>query len=207
MSDQESAELDIRTTQLNEAQQAVLLRLARQAILSHLTTGRLIDSPPEDQLLARRAGVFVTLRRIGKLADPPAEPGQLRGCIGHMQADRPLHDVVATMAVQAATCDPRFNSLSAEELSDITIEISVLSPLTRVSALEEIEIGTHGVVVFGDDKKALLLPEVASRYGWSREELLRNLCYKAWLPVDFWQRPEAILLRFTTQSFEDRGPS
>ena len=202
MNDEDTPVLDIRTTRLDEVQQEVLLKLARLSIESHLDSGRLPASEPYDPLLARRAGVFVTLRRLGRLSHPPAEPGQLRGCIGHMQADRVLYSVVADMAVQAATCDPRFDSLTAGELADIAIEISVLSPLAR-AAIDKIEIGVHGVVVFGDGKKALLLPEVASRYGWSREELLTSLCRKAWLPADFWRSKEAILYTFPTQSFHD----
>ena len=90
------------------------------------------------------------------------------------------------MAVAAATGDPRFPPLTQEELADIAIEISVLSPFRRVTDVEEVQVGTHGLMIFQDGRQGLLLPQVAVEQGWGREKFLENLCLKAGLPEDCW---------------------
>ncbi|MCK4452375.1 MAG: AmmeMemoRadiSam system protein A [Anaerolineae bacterium] len=152
----------------------------------------------DDPILARRSGVFVTLKEGG---DPSTGlRASLRGCIGHTQADRPLYQVVQQMAAAAATGDPRFPPLTTEELSNITVEISVLSPFRRMTDVEEVQVGTHGLMIFQDGRQGLLLPQVPVEQGWEREEFLENLCLKAGLPPDCWtDRPT--LYAFTAVVF------
>jgi AmmeMemoRadiSam system protein B/AmmeMemoRadiSam system protein A len=161
---------------LSEAQQEELLGLARAAIAKHLETGQTPNLETDDPVLARRSGAFVTLRK-GE---------ELRGCIGHMWIDTPLAQVVQQMAVSAATADPRFPPLTPEELDEISLEISVLSPMRRVTDLEQIEVGSHGLVIMQNGRQGVLLPQVPVEQGWNREEFLENLCLKAGLPDDCW---------------------
>jgi AmmeMemoRadiSam system protein A/AmmeMemoRadiSam system protein B len=193
---------------LTATHRETLLALARAAIAEYLQTGRLPAFQTNDPLLSRRAGVFVTLRKRA-LSSKPGQNGpplspemSLRGCIGHLWADCPLYQVVQKMAVAAATSDPRFPPLTPEELSALGIEISVLSPLHRLTGIEQIEIGVHGLVIAGAGRQGLLLPQVAVTRGWSREEFLQSLCRKAGLPTDIWPGPAA-LYAFTTLTFEE----
>ncbi len=183
---------------LTEARREELLALARTTIEEYLETDRVPNYETDDPVLARRSGVFVTLKEGG---DPSTGlRASLRGCIGHTQADQPLYQVVQQMAVAAATGDPRFPPLTTEELSNITVEISVLSPFRRVTDAEQIQVGTHGLMIFQDGRQGLLLPQVPVEQGWEREEFLENLCLKAGLPPDCWtDRPT--LYAFTAVVF------
>jgi AmmeMemoRadiSam system protein A len=175
---------------LNKAQQEELLNLARTAIAEHLETGQAPNIETDDPALARRSGAFVTLKK-GE---------ELRGCIGHMWIDTPLSQVVPKMAVSAATADPRFPPLTPEELDEISLEISILSPMRRVTDLEQIEVGVHGLVIMQNGRQGVLLPQVPVEQGWSREEFLENLCLKAGLSDDCWTK-QSTLYSFTTIIF------
>jgi AmmeMemoRadiSam system protein B/AmmeMemoRadiSam system protein A len=178
---------------LSPHQRQTLLALARSAIAGHLKTGRIPNEQPDDPALARRAGAFVTLK----------EKGELRGCIGHIRADMPLYRVVQEMAVSAATADPRFPPLRADELDQVEIEISVLSPLRRVTDPQQIEVGVHGLMIFKGSQQGLLLPQVPVEQGWDREEFLEGLCRKAGLPAGCW-REGATLYSFTAVVFGEK---
>jgi AmmeMemoRadiSam system protein A len=128
--------------------------------------------------LQQPRGAFVTLKK----------KGELRGCIGNMIADEPLSKVVETMAIQAAFNDRRFNPLTADELNDIEIEISVLTPMKQVAGATDIVIGRDGVLLSKDDRHAVFLPQVATEQRWSREETLDNLCRKAGLETGCWRK-------------------
>lgn len=186
-----------------------LLRLARATIAHYLATGELLPYQPEDEALLVPAGVFVTLRLRpvpGREHSDPDDPedvrGELRGCIGRIEADTSLCLVVQHTAIKAATRDPRFDPVEPEELPRLMIEISVLSPFRPVDSLDEIEIGQDGLLIAGEGRRGLLLPEVAPAYGWGRETFLRALCQKAGLPDDAWPG-RARLYAFTTESFTD----
>jgi AmmeMemoRadiSam system protein A len=131
--------------------------------------------------------------------------GSLRGCIGYVHAIRPLADAIAHCAASAATGDPRFPPVTASELSDIQIEISVLSPLRRAADPGEIQVGVHGLHISKGAHHGLLLPQVASEHGWDRETFLRQVCVKAGLPQDAWRRG-ADLQVFTVERIEDGLP-
>jgi|SRR5436190_2002645 len=175
------------------AERAALLDVARAAIRAAVA-GR---SPPVHDLPARldvEAGVFVSLH------DARAE---LRGCVGTVVPNAPLGILVGRMAVAAATRDPRFAPLEPGELDGLTIEISVLAPLTRIDATN-LEPARHGVCLRLGRQGAVLLPQVAAHFGWDRETLLRHLCEKAGLTADAWRDPGATLEAFTVETVEGR---
>jgi AmmeMemoRadiSam system protein A len=175
---------------LTQTQRQELLSLARTAVAGYLETGEIPDYEPDDLVLLRRSGAFVTLR----------QGDQLRGCIGRLWADQPLYQRVQEMAVAAATADPRFPPLTIDELDDVDIEISVLSPLRRVTDTQQIEVGSHGLVIRHAGRQGVLLPQVPVENGWDRGEFLENLCLKAGLMHGCWKdRPT--LYAFTAVVF------
>jgi AmmeMemoRadiSam system protein A len=150
-----------------------------------------VDRPRRTGLaVTDRAGAFVSLH-VGR---------DLRGCIGYLERDLPLIEVVERCAVSAAVSDPRFPSLSAPEWPRITIEISVLGPIEPVAAIREIEVGRHGLVAEHGQRRGLLLPQVATECGWSRDEFIEHTCRKAGLPKDAWQHG-ATLYKFEADVF------
>jgi AmmeMemoRadiSam system protein B/AmmeMemoRadiSam system protein A len=174
---------------LTGARQEELLRLARTTLAEYLETGRTSDYQTQDPVLTRRAGAFVTLKK----------GDELRGCIGHLLADRPLYQRVQEMAV-AAAADPRFPPLTAEELEEVSVEISVLSPLHRVIDTQQIQVGTHGLVILQSGQQGVLLPQVPVNESWDLGEFLENLCLKAGLMPNCWaDRPT--LYAFTAVVF------
>lgn len=180
------------TPKLTADQQSMLLNLAREAVATHIHGGEVPQDPLAGPEFERLSAVFVTLRLGAKL----------RGCIGQVRADTPLYRAVREKAIAAATGDPRFPSLQARELSELTYEISILSPLDRIASERELEVGTHGVAVRWGNRRAVLLPKVAADHDWKRGTPLDNLYEKAGLPADGWKLP-AGLYRFTTTDIEE----
>jgi AmmeMemoRadiSam system protein A len=168
-----------------------LLALARQTIAHFLETGAFPHFTVTQPGLLRERGAFVTLKKHG----------ELRGCIGHLIGDRPLYLVVQNVAVSAAVGDPRFPPVTEEELSDLEIEISVLSPLEQVESVDQIQVGLHGVIIHRGQKQAVYLPQVAPEQGWGREEMLANLCLKAGLSKDAWRKEGTRFYVFTAEVF------
>jgi AmmeMemoRadiSam system protein A len=166
---------------------ADLLAIARDAIAAWL--GHAPMPRPRRAVFEQPAAAFVTLHASGKL----------RGCIGHLEADRPLADVIAACAVSAASADPRFPPVSAAEFERLSIEVSVLAPFELVHAFAEVEVGRHGLLVERGRRRGLLLPQVASEWGWSVTEFVAHTCRKAGLPVDAWPAGGAELYRFEAQ--------
>ena len=170
----------------------VLLKIARDAIEAHLL-GEPVPLVQTDNIdLLQTAGAFITLRN----------QGALRGCIGQMTSELPLYQVVQEKAVAAATQDPRFHPVDPHELSDLTIEISVLSPLEKTNRPEDIEVGKHGVLIEKSGWRGVLLPEVPITYGWNRTTFLDQVCIKAGLPPGSW-KTGADLFVFTSEHFGD----
>jgi uncharacterized protein len=170
-----------------------LLRFARDTIAVHLAGG----APPAPVHLddpQHHAGAFVTLHA----------GHDLRGCIGQPGSDAPLDEVVAHCAVAAATEDPRFPPLTADELPQVDIEISVLTPIRRVDDVREIEIGRDGLIVQDGVRRGLLLPQVAAERGWDRDTFLSHTCLKAGLRPDAW-RTGAKISRFQAEVFSERS--
>lgn len=178
---------------LNQEEQAFLLRLARKAVEAHLEKTKLKkERRPEDPIFSEKRGAFVTLK----------QHGQLRGCIGYPLPVKPLYDTVKGMAVAAATQDFRFLPLTLDELPTVSFEISVLSLPRTISDPEEVEVGTHGIIISQGDHSGLLLPQVPVEWGWDRETYLNHGCQKAGLPGNAWRKGAAIQV-FTAQVFAD----
>lgn len=162
---------------LNTHEQAYLLQLARQSIKTYITDGK----PPEVECahpkLQVEAGAFVSLhiRR------------RLRGCIGMIKADRPLWKIVIKMAISAATKDNRFSPVTRDELKDIDIEISVLTPLEEIDSPDEVEVGRDGVYLTKGSHSSVFLPQVPVEFRWNRDQYLSQLAKKAGLPEDGWR--------------------
>ena len=174
---------------LEPNERRALLQLARLAIAARLE-GRPFDPPAAVGGLARRTGAFVTLRHHNRL----------RGCLGSVEHDTPLVEVVARCAGDAATRDPRFPSLPLEELPEVLLEISVLGPAEPVGDPAEVEVGRHGLIVEQGTHRGLLLPQVPTEWGWGRETFMSQTCVKAGLAADAW-RTGATLFRFEAEVF------
>jgi AmmeMemoRadiSam system protein A len=132
--------------------------------------------------------------------------GELRGCLGRLTPDMPLPDLVSHLAQEVADSDPRFDPVRPEELGDISLEISVLTPEREIQALGEIEIGRHGLIVEKGSRRGLLLPQVATEHGWERNTFVAQACLKAGLAGDAWRHGARIFV-FEAQVFgeSDRG--
>jgi len=179
---------------LSVDQQLQLLALARASLARALSAGGAETAAPEPHRgLDRLAGAFVTLR---------ARDGRLRGCIGQTRAMDPLAAVVARMAVAAGTRDPRFLPVTPTELDELVIEVSVLSA-PEACTPEQVLVGRDGLVVRRGGRSGLLLPQVATEQGWSREEFLDATSRKAGLAPDAW-RSDAELLRFEAVHFAEQ---
>lgn len=180
---------------LNSAQKKRLLEIARSSIDTYLKTGKKLELLERDQALLAEGGAFVTLH----------EHGELRGCIGNLVGNGPLYLTVRDMAVEAAVSDPRFMPLEKEELKDVEIEISVLSPLKKVASADEIMLGVHGVLVRKGYASGVFLPQVATETGWSKEEFLSALCaQKAGLAPDAWKDRDTELYIFSAEVFSEK---
>lgn len=187
----------VETALSMEARRA-LLALARDSLAACLA-GTTLEGPEPADELRRPAAAFVTLRR--------RSDHELRGCVGLLNTDRSLAAVVAEAAVAAATRDGRFDSVTAAELAGLSIEISVLGPVTAICS-DDVEVGRHGLIVQLDGRRGLLLPQVAADRGWDRETFLAWTCRKAGLPPDAWRKPGCELFGFTAVVFsEDEDPS
>ena len=175
---------------LTEARKAALLRLARESIVGHVTGQspaiEVSDAAPE------ASGVFVTIKRRA----------ELRGCLGTLACLDGLDSEVARCARDAASRDPRFPPVSPDEIPELSVEISVLGPLERIDPVrpESVTVGRDGLVVERGPHRGLLLPQVATEWGWTAEQFLRQTCRKAGLPDDAW-RTGARVFRFDAEVF------
>lgn len=163
---------------LTKKEQNVLLKIARDTIVSYVTSAAIPTVETASKGLNLESGCFVTIK----------ERGQLRGCIGNFVSDQPLYRLVQEMAVSAATRDPRFYPMKQQDLADFDLEISVLSPLERINSLDEIKVGKHGLYLVKNSNRGVLLPQVATEYGWDRETFLKHTCLKAGLPENAWKK-------------------
>lgn len=164
-----------------------LLRIARQSIQNQLTDNHSDCVPQRGEALSACCGCFVTITCSG----------QLRGCIGNFTTDRPLYQEVAEMAIAAATKDPRFHPMEKDELDNFSLEISVLSPLQKITDKDEIHVGTHGIYLEKGFQRGVLLPQVATEYQWDTETFLQQTCRKAGLSSHAWQAPDTEIYIFS----------
>jgi AmmeMemoRadiSam system protein A len=145
-----------------------------------------------DDALRRPAGAFVTLR---------TKRGDLRGCIGSIRAVEPLYRAVASSAISAALHDPRFFPVRAEEMRTLELEISVMGPIEEVKNIDDIEVGRDGLIIIRGRYAGLLLPQVATEYGWDRQTFLDQTCIKAGLESGAWRSEQTRIEKFAAEVF------
>ena len=174
---------------LSELERKTLLDIVRKTIEARLTGKSIPELQSCSEVLQEKRGAFVTLRKHD----------HLRGCIGYIEARKPLYKIVREMALAAAFDDPRFPPLKSEELKSVAVEISILSPLKEVEDIDEIKVGTHGLYITKGFHSGLLLPQVATEYGWDRLTFLRETCYKAGLQRDAWKEKDAKVFIFSAE--------
>jgi len=185
--------MDENSFQISEEEQKELLEKARKSIVKFLETGKRFrpEPPVLGGILNEQAGVFVSVY----------VNSELRGCIGNFAKDETLNDLVQRMAVSSA-CDYRFENLQPNELDDLELEISVLSPLKKIKSIDEIELGKHGIYIKKGMNSGTFLPQVAKKTGWNLEEFLGHCSRdKAGLGWDGWRDAEL----FIYEAFIFRG--
>lgn len=182
---------DIKEGDIAEADKKELLKIAKTSVEAKVKGSKIPEFSPASSVLNETRGAFVTIRR-GEA---------LRGCIGRIMTNDPLYKTVQEMAIEAATADPRFLPVGVEELPGLQYEISILSPMEKISdPLKEIELGKHGVQVINGFRAGVFLPQVAGETGWDLETFMNELCEgKAGLPKDAWKTGKADVYRFTAE--------
>lgn len=178
----------------------ILIKLARKSIETYLKTGKIIEIPSNiPSHLHEKRGVFVTLHKNR----------ELRGCIGYPEPIKPLSISVIEVAIAAAAQDPRFPPVEVDELKEIDIEVTVLTPPELVEVekpeyyVNEIIVGEDGLIVERGYYKGLLLPQVPLEWGWDAEEFLTHTCLKAGLNPDCWLLPDTKIFKFKGQIFSE----
>lgn len=176
---------------LTEDEKNDLHKIARTAIEKKLANESNPKPTGTTNTLKEKRGAFVTLHKNG----------QLRGCIGYVHAVKPLAETINDMALAAAFQDPRFPPVKKDELPDLDIEMSVLTPMKRIMDINEIEVGKHGLMMIKGSSSGLLLPQVATQYNWDRNTFLSQTCYKAGLPMDAWKDDDIEIYIFSAEIF------
>ncbi len=179
---------------LDAGDKKALLAFARATIARYLATGTLPLPRALPPRTRRPQGAFVTLK----------ERGELRGCIGDMSSGSPLGKTVGVMALQAAFNDGRFRPVAASELSGLTVEISALTPMKPVAGWKDIVVGRDGVLLRKEGRTAVFLPQVAGEQGWTREQMLDQLCLKAGLPAGCWKEGASFMVHQAEVFGEER---
>jgi uncharacterized protein len=180
---------------LSEKDQRAALELARKAIGEAVLRRGLPEVIPREGVFSERHGVFVTLHVRGRL----------QGCIGVTEPSESLGEAIVRCAVSAALEDPRFTPMKEDQLGEMSIEISLLSPLQPILP-EAIEIGRHGLFIVNHAQRGLLLPKVASEHRLTCEQFLEETCRKAGLAREAWKDAETRIFGFTCEVFSD-GPA
>ena len=186
-----------------------LIEFARENIEHYLKNGKRI--PPPDKiknLFSKNYGAFVTLNKTNVSGNP------LRGCIGFIEPIFPLYDVIHKVSISSAVEDPRFPPVTLNEMKEIVIELSILTPpkLIQVNEPQEyvnkIVIGRDGLIAERGGRRGLLLPQVPVDHGrnWDVETFLSHTCNKAWLPEDSWKDKETKIYSFQAILFEELEP-
>jgi len=182
------AGIDLR---LSDDEKEALHKIARSSIESKLLGKKFPEIEIISETLKEKRGAFVTLHKHGNL----------RGCIGYIRAQKPLYETIREMAIAAAFQDNRFHPVTKDELEDLEIEISVLTPLKRIDNIEEIEVGKHGIYIIKGLHSGILLPQVATEYGWDRKTFLEHTCIKAGLPQDAWKEKDTEIYIYSADIF------
>lgn len=179
---------------MNDTQKQILLKVARDIVEAIIKGGETPKPKSDDPQLNAHCGCFVTLKNKGRL----------RGCIGRFISDIPLIELIVEMAKASATGDPRFfaDPITADELEQLDIEISVLSPLLRTDQPLSLRLGVDGIYIKKGRASGCFLPQVATETGWTKEEFLSYCCsHKAGLAPNAWKDPETEVFLFTAEVF------
>lgn len=184
---------------LGKAEKQFLLDHARSTLSASLDRKTAVDTAePKSPLLQENRGCFVTLHKHGAL----------RGCIGTIEAVRPLIDAVRQNALNAAFSDPRFPAVQADELEEINLEISILTPPRQLSfnspeeLLDQLKPGVHGVIISRGYHSATYLPQVWDQLP-DKETFLRSLCLKGGMPQDAWRDPNTQIQVYEVEYFHE----
>jgi AmmeMemoRadiSam system protein B/AmmeMemoRadiSam system protein A len=178
--------------ELNNEEQKIALTIARETLETAFAKKAYTPDTKEVKIFDEKRGAFVTLRINGAL----------RGCIGLFEPDMKLSEVIKEMATAAAFEDGRFTPLTADELDKVDIEISVLTPMKKISSVDAIEMGTHGVYIKRGARSGVFLPQVATETGWDKNTFLNSLCTeKAGLEPGCWRDANTEVFVFTAQVF------
>ncbi len=180
---------------LNKEEKQKILEVARLSIIEAVTGERQFLPNVTEDRLKENCGAFVTIK----------ENGQLRGCIGYIQAVKPLYETVKDVAKSAAVNDYRFNPVTKDELDKLDLEISVLTPLKKIKDISEIEVGKHGLYMKKGFNSGLLLPQVATEYNWDKETFLKETCRKAGLSQDAWKDKSTEIYTFSAEVFGEEN--
>lgn len=184
--------------ELNREQQVRLLALARRTIREMLEGEGLPDPALlegfDDPVFGEKCGAFVTLHA----------GGALRGCIGYIRGVKTIPETIIDMANASAFKDPRFPPLRKQEFGLINIEISIMSPIVEVRDTADIAVGRDGLIITSGHRSGLLLPQVATEYGWDLSTFLEHTCYKAGLPGDAWKMKGTRIEKFSAQVFGEK---
>jgi uncharacterized protein (TIGR00296 family) len=192
----------MKSLTLEEGKFAV--KLAREAIEQYLNSGIKIEPPGNiSSKLFEKRGVFVTLKRYPSM--------ELRGCIGYPEPIMPLVFATIDASISAATRDPRFYPVRPEELKNLIVEVTVLTPPELLNVPperlpEEIKVGRDGLIVRCGFASGLLLPQVPVEWGWDEREFLSHTCVKAGLSPNCWLDPGCQLYKFQGQIFRELEP-
>jgi len=176
---------------LNEEEKKTLHQIAKTVIENKARGKTVPDFKVESPVLKENRGAFVTIHKRG----------QLRGCIGYIEGHGPLHKTIEEMAEAAAFRDPRFTPVKEKELPELELEISVLTPLKKIKDVNEIQVGKHGIYIKKGWYSGLLLPQVATEYGWDRQTFLEHTCQKAGLPSSTWKEKDTEIYIFSADIF------
>jgi len=189
--------------EISESDGVKLVKMARAVVTEYLSSGKKLEITNEfESNFSFKSGVFVTLNNTNGL----------RGCIGYPLPDKKLYNAIVDASIAAATEDPRFPSVKAEELDDITFEVTVLTPPVEIQVSDPLEypskikIGRDGLIVKHSLYSGLLLPQVPLDYGWTEEEFLAHTCEKAGLPRDIWKNKETKIQRFEGIIYKEERP-
>ncbi|MDP2959790.1 MAG: AmmeMemoRadiSam system protein A, partial [candidate division Zixibacteria bacterium] len=177
---------------LSAKDKALLLKIAKETIECKVRSVKRPEYNVTSQILKENRGAFVTIKKHG----------ELRGCIGYIQAIKPLYQTVQEMAEAAALNDPRFTPVTKEELKDLEIEISVLTPLKKITDVNLIQVGRDGILIRKGYNSGLLLPQVATENNWDRKTFLEQTCFKAGIyDKDCWKDKDTEIYIFSAEVF------
>jgi AmmeMemoRadiSam system protein A len=180
---------------LSDDDKNTLMHIARTTIERKVKARELPEFQVDAPILKEKRGAFVTIHKHGRL----------RGCIGYIEAIKPLHITVQEMAEAAALSDHRFPPVSSEELDDLDLEISVLTPLKRIKTIDEIQIGKHGILLKSGYHQGVFLPQVATEQGWDKTTFLNQICFKAGISDEnCWKAKDAEIYIFSAEVFEEK---